>query len=203
MILQAPFRDRNRFGEFLNSLGLHGIGVEIGTDRAGFAVELLEIWRCEKFFCVDPWITGYDLPDDPPNRKTQAERDEDERIAREALSRFPNALVLKMTSMEAAKTFHSDTLDFVYIDGNHNQDHVKRDLIEWFINLRSGGVLAGHDFIVPTSKRISGEIQDALMSFSRPVFSTTDKGIDRSELDIYLVPETALDQPWSWYLFKR
>jgi hypothetical protein len=37
-------------------------------------------------------------------------------------------------------------VDFVYIDGNHKYDYVKRDLELYYPLVKSSGVIGGHDF---------------------------------------------------------
>ena len=54
--------------------------------------------------------------------------------------------VREMDSVAAAHTYHEQTLDFVFIDANHTEEAVRRDLIAWLPRVRSGGVLAGHDW---------------------------------------------------------
>lgn len=39
-----------------------------------------------------------------------------------------------------------DPLDFVYIDGNHNYEYVKQDIILSTKLVKKGGVIGGHDF---------------------------------------------------------
>ena len=52
-----------------------------------------------------------------------------------------------MTSMEAVANFDDNSLDFVYIDGLHTFDAVMLDLIFWSPKVRSGGIVAGHDYL--------------------------------------------------------
>ena len=42
--------------------------------------------------------------------------------------------------------FSDGTLDFVYIDGNHNFKNVANDIVEWSKKVRVGGIVSGHDF---------------------------------------------------------
>jgi len=41
-----------------------------------------------------------------------------------------------------------DTVDVVYIDGDHSKDGVKLDIMTWWPRVRPGGFLCGHDFHV-------------------------------------------------------
>ena len=38
------------------------------------------------------------------------------------------------------------SLDFIYLDGAHDYDNVKQEMIDYWPRLRPGGVLAGHDY---------------------------------------------------------
>ena len=49
-------------------------------------------------------------------------------------------------SWDAAEKYVDGSLDFVYIDADHHYDAVKRDIAAWLPKVRSGGIIAGHDF---------------------------------------------------------
>jgi hypothetical protein len=54
---------------------------------------------------------------------------------------------LKMKSVEAALgVVEDESLDFVYIDGDHSFDAVMLDLILWSRKVRKGGFVGGHDY---------------------------------------------------------
>ena len=48
--------------------------------------------------------------------------------------------------MEAAEDFKDESLDFVYIDANHEFRYIAEDLAEWTKKVRKGGIVAGHDY---------------------------------------------------------
>lgn len=54
----------------------------------------------------------------------------------------------RMTSEEAAATGPQppDGWDIVFIDALHDYEHVKQDIELWWPKVRSGGILASHDF---------------------------------------------------------
>ncbi len=54
---------------------------------------------------------------------------------------------MKAYSTEAAQTFQDNTLDFVYIDGDHSYKAVTEDITEWIKKLKPGGIMAGDDYI--------------------------------------------------------
>lgn len=53
---------------------------------------------------------------------------------------------IKMTSIEASKTFDDNSLDFVFIDASHEYEDVKNDISVWLPKVKRGGILAGHDY---------------------------------------------------------
>src|SRR4029078_5218989 len=58
--------------------------------------------------------------------------------------------------MEAVKDFKDESLDFVYIDGNHQLRYVIEDLVEWSKKIRSGGIISGHDYIYTNPRTAAG-----------------------------------------------
>ena len=55
-----------------------------------------------------------------------------------------NVVKLRMTSNEGLPK--CDTLNFVYIDGNHTYEWVKTDIQNSLKKICSGGIIAGHDY---------------------------------------------------------
>lgn len=53
---------------------------------------------------------------------------------------------IKMSSIEASKTYEDESLDFVFIDADHTYDAVKADIIAWMPKVKPSGILAGHDY---------------------------------------------------------
>lgn len=55
--------------------------------------------------------------------------------------------VIKSCSWEAAALFEDNSLDFVFVDADHQYESVKKDIIAWYPKLKAGGIMAGHDYI--------------------------------------------------------
>jgi predicted O-methyltransferase YrrM len=51
-----------------------------------------------------------------------------------------------MTSEEAAKQFPDESIDFVFIDGDHSYEGCAKDIDLWYPKLKEGGLLSGHDY---------------------------------------------------------
>ena len=65
--------------------------------------------------------------------------------------------VIRATSREAVTRFEDESLDFVYVDGDHSYDEVAADLREFLPKLRPGGLLLADDY------RTSGWWGDAVV----------------------------------------
>ena len=49
-------------------------------------------------------------------------------------------------TLEVISLFTESFFDFVYIDGDHSYNGAKSDLIHFFPKVRTGGLIAGHDY---------------------------------------------------------
>ncbi len=56
---------------------------------------------------------------------------------------------IRLESDEACNMYDDASLDFVFIDGDHSEDAVRKDLAAWFSKVKPGGIFAGHDFYFP------------------------------------------------------
>ncbi len=61
---------------------------------------------------------------------------------------LPVPELIALESHEAAKIFE-DEISFLFIDGNHDYEHVKQDIEDWSPKIKVGGVLAFHDIFMP------------------------------------------------------
>jgi hypothetical protein len=138
-------QDRKEFPSLLKSMGLTNKGVEVGSFKGDFAKEILEQWP-GILYLVDPWREMKEEEyDDISNMKHQGKVYEK---TFENLTGFEErALMMRMTSDQAAELFPDRSLDFVYIDANHTYEHVKNDIMLWYPKVKIGGILAGHDFL--------------------------------------------------------
>ncbi len=138
-------RFRSQFGDYLNELRLLGCGAEIGVFTGQFAKQILERWRGHKLWLIDPWRHESDYLDSFNGSDRLMERRY--QCARRRLGRYSRRIGwIRKRSEVAVRQFGYSTLDFVYIDANHSYSHVKRDLTLWFRRVRTGGVVAGHDY---------------------------------------------------------
>lgn len=129
------------FIELLNELKYKKI-VEIGVNRGYYSRYLLNGIKDIEFHGVDPWL-AYD--EYVENHTDQTYMDLIYRHARKRLLPL-GANLIKATSMEAVSKFADNSLDMVFIDGNHSFRWVTEDIHEWSKKVRPGGMIAGHDY---------------------------------------------------------
>ena len=115
------------------------VGVEVGTKVGKYAELLCNSMPNLSLSCVDPWKPYGELFTDQEKHNLYYEE------AKKRLDKY-NVSILRMESMEALQHFPNESIDFVYIDGNHEFDFVCSDLIFWSWKVKSGGIVAGHDY---------------------------------------------------------
>ena len=133
---------RRGIPEIFRELGLN-TGVEIGVAGGRFSETLMMHHPEVKLYCVDPY-KAYDEYFD----YVRQDRISDFKIsADERLKRFEGRFefIIK-PSQEAVKDFADESLDFVYVDGNHIFKYVVDDIYEWSKKVKKGGIISGHDY---------------------------------------------------------
>lgn len=119
------------------------VGAEIGTDNGRYTKWIFIKNKGVKIYCVDPYL-AYDDYVESHNRE-QEEIDQHFERAKQRLAEF-NVEFIRKTSMEAVKDFEDNSLDFVFIDGNHTFQYVVNDIAEWEKKVKIGGIVSGHDY---------------------------------------------------------
>ncbi len=71
---------------------------------------------------------------------------EEQAKAKERLKEYKDQIEwIKNFASQGSKKIN-EKLDFVYIDGNHEYESVKKDINNYYPLLKENGLLAGHDF---------------------------------------------------------
>lgn len=150
-------KDRAEFGELLNEMGLTELAVEIGVYRGEFASQLLDTWKGRYLYLVDPWESLSDY-DDPMN---SGDRNADLGSCLLRLEPHTGRFFVRRTRSELeAVHWPENTMDFIYLDANHEYEHVRQDLEIWWQSLIPGGIFACHDYLsinLPGVKRAVDE----------------------------------------------
>jgi hypothetical protein len=138
-------RDRVSFiTELLNNRACKK-GVEIGVFKGQFSRQLLENWD-GTLYMVDPWRPLGDEYIDASNHKNHMDAYQE---TMDNIRGFEDrAFMFRGLGELVVDVFEDNSLDFVYIDGNHAYDWVKQDIQLWWPKLKKNGLLMGHDYIL-------------------------------------------------------
>jgi len=117
-------------------------GAEIGVERGLYSEQLCLANPALQLRAVDAWQAHRGYRDHTSQSKLEAFYGE----ARNRLAPY-RAEIVRRFSLDAAVYARDSSLDFVYIDANHDLPHVIADIAAWEPKVRSGGIVAGHDFV--------------------------------------------------------
>lgn len=128
------------------------IGAEIGVWLGVHALFYLKELDIKRVFLIDPYAgyKGYD----PVKEFGMENLETAEQSAHARLRNYKQEIKwIKKKSAEATGLIDDDSLDFVYIDGNHSFDSVMEDISLYYPKLKKGGLLSGHDYDLENVKR--------------------------------------------------
>lgn len=138
---EIPDSSRDDLPLFFKERG-YKVGAEIGVYEGEFTEKICRVGL--KMYAIDPWN---DRAPHLVNNRKYDKADDTYKNAKKRLAKY-NCELIKKASMEAVKDFADESLDFVYIDGDHSFRAVAEDLTEWSRKVKKGGVIAGHDYYV-------------------------------------------------------
>jgi hypothetical protein len=134
-MLQIDLTNRRTMVESLNRDDFKK-AAEVGVRTGWFAKYILDHTNM-KVYAVDPWENNAELTD-----ADNVFLDCQQRLAPYA----DRCEMVKGYSPQASDAFEDESFDFIYIDGLHDYESVKKDIKAWWKKVRSGGVLSGHDY---------------------------------------------------------
>lgn len=129
------------------------LAVEIGSYAGESLVLLQASGLFERIIAVDPFLDGYDTSD--TFSMAYPMQEVRKRLYRRILN-LPNVLHLNLTSAEAATLFEDNSIDFLYIDGDHRYEAVSQDIRGFLPKMRNLSIMAGHDYYPPQFQNFSG-----------------------------------------------
>ena len=130
------------------------IGSWKGTSATFMAVEIINSNKNIKLDCVDPWnlSEGEIITWCKDNNMSVDTYDDD--LYKSFISGIEPVkhiiTPIRMLSDDAYVLYEDNSIDFLFIDGNHDYIFVKNDLINWAPKMKKNGRIAGHDYCEPS-----------------------------------------------------
>ncbi len=122
---------------------------EVGVWKGEFTREIVG-QQPRELYLIDPWAFQ---KAEFPNRwfsgkvaKSQHDMDEIAANVMDTYGVMPNVHILRNKSAEAFKTIKNGTFDWIYIDGNHEEEPTLQDLRDSYRSVKSGGYITGDDY---------------------------------------------------------
>lgn len=142
----AGKRDETR-RRMLEALPKNGIGAEVGVWEGRFSEVILEVCSPKILHLIDPWEYDPRFNNTGFGRKKNAERmPQMHEMVAEKFAGDDRVHLHRAMSGDALTAMEDASLDWIYIDGNHNEPFVGNDLALATKKVRPGGVIAGDDY---------------------------------------------------------
>jgi hypothetical protein len=191
-VVEIPNVTRDDMAVLFQKLGFKS-GVEIGVLGGEYSEVLLKANPELELIGVDPWTAYHTYHDWVRQSRLSHHRG----VAMERLKGL-NVSFMEQFSLDAVKEFPDNSLDFVYIDGNHELPYVMNDIIEWNKKVKPDGIVSGHDYYKSPLKETTNHSQYAVDAFTQAyhikLFLVGRKNAPEGE---------KRDQQRSWFFVKE
>jgi len=141
---------RKRF--LLNKMPKHSICAEIGVFEGDFSDKILKIVNPKELHLIDSWEWAkHDLSTSVP-WKVEVSPNKSNKRYQKVVNRFKTeikdgeVIIDRGYSQKVLKKFEDNYFDWIYVDGNHWYDYVRRDLELSYLKVKRGGFISGDDY---------------------------------------------------------
>lgn len=122
------------------------IGCEIGVFKGEHSRNLIKELNLKLLYLIDPYL---DYDEGKEHYGVEQSSLKSAKIKASKLKNPNGKLVFiyrNSCDKETLKQIPDNSLDFVYIDGAHDYENVKKDIENYYKKVKLGGFIAGHDF---------------------------------------------------------
>jgi hypothetical protein len=133
--------------QLLRALPKGGHAAEIGVWEGEFSHRILAVCKPQKLHLIDPWEFMPEFRNTCFGRlKNEFAMDEKYEAVCHAFRNDHRVEVHRATSEEAMARLPDHSLDWVYVDGNHNEPFVSNDIALCLKKVKPNGIICGDDF---------------------------------------------------------
>ena len=137
--------------------------VEIGTRNGDSTLSLNKWATIKRLVTIDPYLQYEDYEHDG---SWETSTDKTYEKTKEVLSYYPNIEMIRGKSSEVVDNFVDESIDFLFIDGNHSYDYVLEDLELYYPKVKRGGVITGDDYFMNKNAYRKKMVQEAVNDFA-------------------------------------
>jgi hypothetical protein len=124
----------------------NGNYAEIGVFEGMFSLQIIKSLEPSRFHMIDIFSGWCDSGNEDGNNVVKRDMDKEYiRLLKETYNN-PCIRIMKGKSKEMMSTFPDNSLDMVYIDGDHSYEGCKQDLEVSYLKVKPGGWIMGHDY---------------------------------------------------------
>lgn len=165
-IVDIPNIGRDDMAKLFAEVGFNE-GAEIGVECGLYSEVLLKANPNLHLSCIDPWLASAYDPKAAIHAVDTEQSKYDERY-QECVGRLKsyNADIIRKCSLDALSIFPDESLDFVYIDANHDFPNFINDIHQWGKKVKMGGIVSGHDYAIFSYKK-HNHVKRALDAYAR------------------------------------
>lgn len=166
----------------VKQLGQTIVGVEIGVAGGWNMNYFLQQIPNLKLTGIDPYQSYMETrgSDGKVVNVDQSVLDEHYAAAIENTKMFGHATIIRAKSIDVVDMFPDNSLDYIFIDGDHSYSAVLQDCRNYYSKVKKGGVFAGHDIGLQ-------QVQAALTTFVQET------------KELQLPWKTTQHQVWYWH----
>jgi hypothetical protein len=184
--LGKPLKNRKDLLLLLSILKLKGIGVEINNNPDSFSNAILNNSNLSLLYSIH---SGFQEDDETSENTTKINNQFDLQNSlptQTTIRGMDHHKTIQTSSEEASKLFKDQTIDFVYIDGDHTYKGCKSDISLWWPKVKIGGIISGYGYL------------DGPFDYFG-VKSAVDEFTTKTNQKLFIIKQ---DWP-SWYIIKN
>ena len=143
--MQLPENDRTALSQLVTLVPQGKIFVEIGSWCGESSVIIGQ--HCKnigaKLYCIDMWTGSIDTELEPLAKEHDVFTTFKNNIEAFGLSDVIEPI--RLYSDNAVKSFEPNSIDFLFIDGDHRYCQISKDIENYYPLVKQGGIISGHD----------------------------------------------------------
>jgi len=125
--------------------------IEIGARYGDSAVDIIKSLNVDRYIIIDPYKSYDDYTTDGFNKILKNKEDEIFEKTQTKLKKLHSNIVFFRTFSNDINTItqiENESIDLIFIDGNHEYEYVLHDLKNYYPKLKNNGIICGDDFFM-------------------------------------------------------